>query len=237
MSQSTIGSVTHGTSGIGDFRFLNPFYKMDHGEKGAMYGTRYGYAQFIYIAFAFISLIIVAIYSNSKTVLLQVIILFVTYFFMYYNLSCYLVPNNHDRCTVLVFLMILFVIASTLLSILSSSILKDASNKLGTALGSSIVKKDKPKTSTSTNEQVNQTNTQAVNQTNTQEGGKYFTSFGSIGGYDYSNQEEKMYGNGEYKHNEEDKMYGNGGYKYNEEDKMVMLDLMERTELMLLNNS
>ena len=25
--------------------------------------------------------------------------------------------------------------------------------------------------------------------------------------------------------------------KYNEEDKMVMLDLMERTELMLLNNS
>ena len=141
MSQSTIGSVTHGTSGIGDFRFLNPFYKMDHGEKGAMYGTRYGYSQFLYIACAFISLIIVAIYSNSKTVFLQVVILSVTYFFMYYNLSCYLVPNNHDRCSVLVFLMILFVIASTLLSILSSSILKDASKSIGSAFGTSIIKK------------------------------------------------------------------------------------------------
>ena len=122
MGDAIVGSVT-GTT-FYDARFLNPFEK--YGQPPKFYGTRYGYVQFIFIICSLISLIAVFFYSTNKSKLpLQLFFLFISYFLMYYNLSCLLIPNNHERCYVVVWMFLLGVIISTILTIFGESLFKN----------------------------------------------------------------------------------------------------------------
>ena len=98
-----------------DIRFLNPFERTIN---GTFYGNRGGNIQFIYIVCALISLLSIFIYSNNKSKLpLQFIFLCISYFAMYYNISCLLIPNEHQRCTSMAWMFLLSVIMSTILTI------------------------------------------------------------------------------------------------------------------------
>ena len=124
MTDSKVGTVKE--SSIIDARFLNPFEKYGTGLNEKFYGSRYGNVQFIYIACALISLLCVFIYSTNKSKLpLQLFFLTISYFLMYYNLSCLLIPNNHERCYVVVWLFLLSLIMSTVLTIFSDSLFKN----------------------------------------------------------------------------------------------------------------
>ena len=126
MGNASTGTVKE--SGMFDVRFLNPFEKLPNGN---FFGTRYGYIQFIYLGCVLISLISVFIYSSDKSKLpLQLLFLIISYFVMYYSLSCLLIPNDHERCYFVAWTFLLSVIISTVLSILENHYLKILINLL-----------------------------------------------------------------------------------------------------------
>ena len=121
MGNASTGTVKE--SGMFDVRFLNPFEKLPNGN---FFGTRYGYIQFIYLGCVLISLISVFIYSSDKSKLpLQLLFLIISYFVMYYSLSCLLIPNDHERCYFVAWTFLLSVIISTVLSIFGESLFKN----------------------------------------------------------------------------------------------------------------
>ena len=123
---NVVGTVTG--SGFFDFRFLNPFTKLPN---GTYFGSRYGYVQFIFIASVLISLISVVYYNkNTSKLPLQMFYLIITYLCMYYSLSCLLMPNDHERCYILVWLFLLGLIMSTVLSIFGESLFKNVNKFL-----------------------------------------------------------------------------------------------------------
>lgn len=122
-----------------DPRFLNPFEK---GIENKMFGYRYGNAQFIYILCAFASLLTIGFFSSDIDKTFIIISLVLYYIFLYYNLSCYLVPDNHERCFVLAWICIVTVIFITILVIFHKSIFKK-SKKIGGALCKKCKKKHK----------------------------------------------------------------------------------------------
>ena len=106
-----------------DSRFLNPFEKGL--SKGAsFFGQRYGNAQFIFIICATISLGLIQLLSSDFNKTLIMIILISYYLFLYYNLSCYLIPDNHERCFVLAWICIATVILITILVLFHNAIFK-----------------------------------------------------------------------------------------------------------------
>ena len=139
MTEAVVGNVTKSDTFF-DFRFLNPFEKFGANK---FYGQRYGYVQFIFIACTIISLVMVGIYSKKDTnLLLKIFMLFITYFMLYYNISCLLVPNNHERCWILMWLFLICIIISTVLSIFGESLFINM-KKILTGGGSHNDKKSK----------------------------------------------------------------------------------------------
>jgi hypothetical protein len=124
-----------------DPRFLNPFEK---GIENKMFGYRYGNAQFIYILCAFASLLTIGFFSSDIDKTFIIISLVLYYIFLYYNLSCYLVPDNHERCFVLAWICIVTVIFITILVIFHKSIFRK-SKKIGGAHCKKKCKKCKKK--------------------------------------------------------------------------------------------
>ena len=108
-----------------DMRFLNPF-RITNKVSGSnkIFGERYGYIQFIYIACILISLIFVFIHSSDTSKLpLKLLFLIISYFILYYGISCLIVPNDHERCYILAWLFLIGVIISTVLTIFGESLL------------------------------------------------------------------------------------------------------------------
>ena len=131
MGNAVVGTVTG--SGFFDFRFLNPFTKLPN---GTYFGSRYGYVQFIFLACVLISLISVVYYNkNTSKLSLQIFYLILTYLGMYYSLSCLLMPNDHERCYILVWLFLLGLIMSTVLSIFGESLFKNVNKFLNKQKG------------------------------------------------------------------------------------------------------
>lgn len=111
-----------------DTRFLNPFEKGQ--SKGAsFFGHRYGNAQFIFIVCATISLFLIQLLSDDFNKALIMILLILYYIYLYYNLSCFLVPDNHERCFTLAWTCITTVIFITIIVLFHNSIFKKKENK------------------------------------------------------------------------------------------------------------
>lgn len=126
MGNAVVGTVSG--SGFFDFRFLNPFAKLPN---GTFFGARYGYVQFIFLVCVLISLTFVIYYNTKKSNLsLKLFFLITSYFCMYYTLSCLLMPNDHERCYILVWLFLLGLIMSTVLSIFGESLFKNVNKFL-----------------------------------------------------------------------------------------------------------
>ena len=82
------------TSSAFSLTFLNAFHT---DLKGNMLGTRYGYAQFILL----ICLVLVCFFSlvfMRIAGFFTIFIYMIHWFFVYLSVSCYLVPNEHERC-------------------------------------------------------------------------------------------------------------------------------------------
>ena len=193
MGNASTGTVKE--SGMFDVRFLNPFEKLPNGN---FFGTRYGYIQFIYLGCVLISLISVFIYSSDKSKLpLQLLFLIISYFVMYYSLSCLLIPNDHERCYFVAWTFLLSVIISTVLSIFGESLFKNI-NKFIKHLSS------KKEMNGSGYNHSHKNNYELLN-----------------GGDGHAHKEEKdMYGAGEHVHKEEKDMYGGDGHAHKEEKDM-----------------
>ena len=131
MGNAVVGTVSG--SGFFDFRFLNPFAKLPN---GTFFGARYGYVQFIFLVCVLISLTFVIYYNTKKSNLsLKLFFLITSYFCMYYTLSCLLMPNDHERCYILVWLFLLGLIMSTVLSIFGESLFKNVNKFLNKQKG------------------------------------------------------------------------------------------------------
>jgi hypothetical protein len=127
MTDTVAGYVTK-TDAFYDLRFLNPFEKYGSDK---LFGQRYGYVQFIFIGCTILSLVMVGIYSKQNdTLLLKLFLLLISYFLLYYNISCLLIPNNHERCWMFVWLFLISVIISTVLSIFGESLMVNMKNIL-----------------------------------------------------------------------------------------------------------
>ena len=144
MTDSVVGTVTK-SDAFFDLRFLNPLEKFGSSK---YFGQRYGYVQFIFIGCTILSLIMVGVYSKkNETLLLRMFLLCVSYFLLYYNISCLLIPNNHERCWMFVWLFLISVIISTALSIFGESLMVNIKNILtgGGSCGSHKKDDDKMK--------------------------------------------------------------------------------------------
>ena len=106
-----------------DSRFLNPFETGDS-KKQIFFGHRYGNAQFIFLVCAIISLILIQIKSQDFNKNLIMIMLVLYYIFLYYNLSCYIIPDNHERCFVLAWICIATIIFITIVILFHKDIFK-----------------------------------------------------------------------------------------------------------------
>ena len=124
-----------------DPRFLNPFEK---GLDNRMFGYRYGNAQFIFILCAFASLLTIGFFSTDIDKTFVIILLTLYYIFLYYNVSCYLAPDNHERCFVLAWICIVTVILITILVLFHKSIFRKSNDKKNVG-GTSCKKKKKTK--------------------------------------------------------------------------------------------
>ena len=196
MTNANIGTVTE--TNFYDMRFLNPFEKLPN---GAFYGSRYGYVQFIYIICSIISLIAVFFYSTDKNKLpLQIFFLIISYFLLYYNLSCLLVPNDHERCYLVVWICLLCLIMSTVLTVFGESLFKNINKSINKKTGGDAHEHKK-------NDEVNG-------------GGGYGHKkeqdmYGAGG---HENKNEELNGGGGYGHKREQDMYGAGGHKNKNEE-------------------
>ena len=145
MGDSAWGTVKR--TGFYDFRFLNPFEKLPN---GSFFGNRGGNIQFIYLVCVLISLISIFLYSTNKSkLILQIFFLCISYFVMYYNISCLLIPNDHQRCYGVAWMFLLIIIMSTVLTIFGESLFKNINklltNKEKTIEGGSSCYKNKDK--------------------------------------------------------------------------------------------
>ena len=124
-------------SGWLDFRFLNPFqvFLSEGGEK--WFGQRYGYAQFVYIATCIACLVILVLQSKEISVIYLISFAF-GLFLNYYSVSCLVVPNNHERCFVAVWLSIISMVIFTILLTLGKSVMNSASGNIGIKGGMKI---------------------------------------------------------------------------------------------------
>ena len=113
-----------------DNRFLNPFGRGLSKSK-SYFGRRYGNVQFIFIICSIISLVLIQLLSNDVNKRLLMISLVLYYIFLYYNLSCYIVPDNHERCFVLAWICIATVIFISILILFHNDIFKKRSVKGG----------------------------------------------------------------------------------------------------------
>ena len=113
-----------------DTRFLNPFGR-GLSKSGSYFGRRYGNAQFIFIICAIISLTLIQLLSNDVNKRLLMIFLVLYYIFLYYNLSCYIIPDNHERCFVLAWMCIATVIFMSILILFHKDIFKKKEVKGG----------------------------------------------------------------------------------------------------------
>ena len=134
-----------------DYTFLNPFYKYDN----SFLGTRYGGAQFIFIICAIINMIL-PLFILPKTyysVLKYYYVFFIIMsFFLYYNISCYIIPNNHERCYVWgVWLSLLVIIFQTCISLFSVMLYKDISKQFDSFSFLNMFKNSKVEVNTTTN--------------------------------------------------------------------------------------
>ena len=217
MTNANIGTVT-GTS-FYDMRFLNPFEKLPN---GGYFGERYGYIQFIYIVCALISLVSVIFYSTNKSKLpLQLVFLFISYFVMYYNLSCLLIPNDHERCYLVVWMFLLGVIVSTVLTIFGESLFKNINKFINKKTGGAhCYKKDEDDDDDDTQTGGSGCHKKTKDE---QTGGsgchnKNKDEQTGAGGYGYKRDEE-MYGAGGHGHKRDEEMYGAGGYGHKHKKK------------------
>ena len=201
MTNANIGTVT-GTS-FYDMRFLNPFEKLPN---GGYFGERYGYIQFIYIVCALISLISVIYYSSNKSKLpLQLLLLFISYFVMYYNLSCLLIPNDHERCYLVVWMFLLSVIVSTVLTIFGESLFKNINKFINKKTGGAhCYKKDED------DEQTGGAHCYKKDEDDEQTGGAHC----------YKKDEDDEQTGGGYGHKKDEDMYGAGGWGYEKNKEM-----------------
>ena len=80
-------------------------------------------------------------------------------FFLYYNISCYIIPNNHERCYVWgVWLSLLVIIFQTCVSLFSVMLYKDVSKQLDSFSFLNMFKNSKVKISTTTNKKEEEKN-------------------------------------------------------------------------------
>ena len=85
------GRVIYDNSGMFDFTFLNPFYKIND----SYLGGRFGFAQFILIICLIISVLsLIIIFKDIKPILAFIFF----WIIQYYGISCLLIPDNHTRC-------------------------------------------------------------------------------------------------------------------------------------------
>ena len=207
MGNASTGTVKE--SGMFDVRFLNPFEKLPNGN---FFGTRYGYIQFIYLGCVLISLISVFIYSSDKSKLpLQLLFLIISYFVMYYSLSCLLIPNDHERCYFVAWTFLLSVIISTVLSIFGESLFKNI-NKFIKNLSS------KKQMNGSGYNHSHKNNYELLNGGVGHPHKKDEDMYGA-GGYGYK-KEEDMYGGDGHPYKKDEDMYGAGGYGYKKQEDM-----------------
>ena len=183
MTNANVGTVTR--THFYDIRFLNPFEKLPN---GGYFGERYGYIQFIYIACVLISLISVILYSTNKSNLRpQLFFLIISYFVMYYNLSCLLIPNDHERCYTVVWMFLLGVIISTVLTMFGESLFKNINKFINKQIGGAhCYKKNEDEDEDEDDEQT-----------------------GGSGCHNKNKDEQTGGGHG---HKKNDDMYGAGGY-------------------------
>ena len=192
MTNANVGTVTR--THFYDIRFLNPFEKLPN---GGYFGERYGYIQFIYIACVLISLISVIFYSTNKSNLRpQLFFLIISYFVMYYNLSCLLIPNDHERCYTVVWMFLLGVIISTVLTMFGESLFKNINKFINKQIGGAHCYKK--------NEDDEQTGGGG-------HGHKRDEDMYGAGGHGHK-RDEDMYGGGGHGHKRDEDMYGAGGY-------------------------
>jgi hypothetical protein len=205
MGNASTGTVKE--SGMFDVRFLNPFEKLPNGN---FFGTRYGYIQFIYLGCVLISLISVFIYSSDKSKLpLQLLFLIISYFVMYYSLSCLLIPNDHERCYFVAWTFLLSVIISTVLSIFGESLFKNI-NKFIKHLSS------KKEMNGSGYNHSHKNNYELLNGGDGHAHKKDEDMYGA-GGHLHKEEKENMYGAGGYGYKKDEDMYGAGGHLHKEE--------------------
>ena len=207
MGNASTGTVKE--SGMFDVRFLNPFEKLPNGN---FFGTRYGYIQFIYLGCVLISLISVFIYSSDKSKLpLQLLFLIISYFVMYYSLSCLLIPNDHERCYFVAWTFLLSVIISTVLSIFGESLFKNI-NKFIKHLSS------KKEMNGSGYNHSHKNNYELLNGG---EGHPHKKDEDMYGGDGHTHKkDEDMYGAGGHTHKKDEDMYGAGGHTHKKDEDM-----------------
>ena len=184
-------------SGLLDFRFLNPFHTFlsEGGEKWL--GQRYGYAQLVYMVICIGCLVIIAL--QSKEIKIFYLIGFAFGLFLnYYSISCLLVPNNHERCFVAVWLSIIAMILFTILLITGKSTIEEAGKNMQMIAGT------KKNTEEKIQEEVQEE--EIKKDENTQEGG-YINEEQEI--FDVSNLRDTYTGGANY---------GSGKKHYHEEE-------------------
>ena len=135
-----MGEVKH--SHVFDYKFMNPFTKLSKSHKSLTMGYRYGYSQLIYILCAVISLLLIGFLSSDINKTFILISLLIYYIFLYYNLSCYLIPDNHERCFVLAWICIISILFITLIVLFHRNIFRSP-NKTDKTKGGRHCKKYK----------------------------------------------------------------------------------------------
>ena len=124
-----IGEVKH--SHLFDVTFLNPFKTLIKNNKKIDTGTRFGYAQLIYILCAVISLLLIGFLSDDINKVFILVSLVIYYIFLYYNLSCYLIPDNHERCFILAWICIISILFITLIVLFHRNIFYKSNKSVG----------------------------------------------------------------------------------------------------------
>jgi len=108
---------------IMDTRFLNPFHT-GKSNKNEFFGRRYGNAQLVFIICAIISLGLIQLILKDYNKNLIMILLLLYYIFLYYNLSCYIIPDNHERCFILAWICIITIFIITTIILFHNDIFK-----------------------------------------------------------------------------------------------------------------
>lgn len=87
-----------------DFRFMNPFEK-DLAQYGTTLGARYGYAQYILLFCLVVAVLTLTIIGRSPIVAVMYTLMWI---FVYYHVSCLLIPEGSERCFLITWFQIIF---------------------------------------------------------------------------------------------------------------------------------